>query len=41
MKYIKEGRERNDENLGSPEGSERGKEDPAKVLGIWRVQLQG
>lgn len=38
--YIERKRKKN-ENLGSPEESGRGKENPAKVLDIWRVQLQG
>lgn len=41
MKYIKKGRERNDENLGSPQGCGRGKENPAKVLAEGSVQHQG
>lgn len=33
MGGVKKGRERKDENMGSPQGCGRGKEDPEKVVG--------
>ena len=41
MGGVKKGRERKDENMASPQGSGRGKEDPEKVLDEGGVQRQG
>lgn len=37
---VKKGRERKDENMGSPQGGGRGKEDSAEVVGEGYIQRQ-